>query len=101
MDDKNFIRYIGDYRVHDSSIETILQNEDIIQVYLISNENEKIIVTFIDVKSMKSNRPEGMILYSISEMKEQPPFRKFIFVNWDEDNDASLEIIAKDCIFNN
>lgn len=39
-----------------------------------------------------------MVLYSISAMEKQPPFRKFVFVNWDEEDDASLEIIARDCI---
>jgi len=39
-----------------------------------------------------------MILYSISEMEEQPPFRKFVFVNYDEEDDSSLEIVAQDCI---
>lgn len=98
MDDENFVGYIGDYRVHDSRIKAIESDENTLQVSLISEDNEIIIVKFVGIKSVRSNRPEGMILYSISEMEEQSPFRKFVFVNWDEEDDASLEIIAHDCI---
>ena len=45
-----------------------------------------------------SNRPERMMLYIINEVKKQFPYRKFIFTNWDERDDASLEIIAEDFI---
>lgn len=98
MCEESFVGYIGDYRVHDSRVKEINSYEDILQVSLISEDTDMIIVKFLGVKSVRSNRPKGMILYSISEMKESPPFRKFVFVNWDEDDDASLEVIAQDCI---
>lgn len=98
MYEEIFVGYIGDYRIHDSKIKSIKSEEDNFQVSLISEDNEIIIVKFVGVKSIKVNRPEGMILYSISEMEEQSPFRKFIFVNSDEENDAELEIIAHDYI---
>lgn len=98
MNDENFIGYIGDYRIHDSKIKTIEPDKNNIQVSLISEDNEIIRVKFVEVKLVKSNNAEGMILYSISEMKEQLPFRKFVFVNWDEEDDSSLEIVAQDCI---
>ncbi len=98
MNDENFIGYIGDYRIHDSKIKAIKTNKDNIQVSLVSGDKEIIQVKFIEVKSVKSNNAEGMILYSISEMKEQLPFRKFIFVHWDEEDVSALEIVAQDCI---
>ncbi|MCY6372200.1 hypothetical protein [Clostridium ganghwense] len=98
MHEESFVRYIGDYRVHDSRIKAIESDQNTLQVSLRSEDNEIIIVKFVGVKSVSSNRPEGMILYSISEMKEQSPFRKFVFVNWNDDDDASLEIISQDCI---
>lgn len=39
-----------------------------------------------------------MILYSITEMKESFPLRRFVFVNDDDEGESSLEIIAHDCI---
>lgn len=98
MYEEDFIGYIGDYRIHDSSIKAIETDKDNIQVDLISEEREIITVRFVEVKSVKFNNPEGMVLYSISEMKEQAPFRKFVFVNWDEESNTSLEIIARYCI---
>jgi hypothetical protein len=35
-----------------------------------------------------------MILYSVSELSAEPPHRRFVFVNWNEDDDAALEIDA-------
>lgn len=98
MNNEKFIGYIGDYRIHDSKIKAIESDKDSIQVSLISEDNEIIRVKFVEVKSVKSNNAESMILYSISEMEEQPPFRKFVFVNWDEEDDSSLEIVSQDCI---
>lgn len=98
MNNEKFIGYIGDYKIHDSKIKAIESNKDSIQVSLISEDNEIIRIKFVEVKSVKSNNAEGMILYSISEMEEQLPFRRFVFVNWDEEDDSLLEIVAQDCI---
>jgi quinol monooxygenase YgiN len=51
-------------------------------------------IEFFGVQSVKSNKPEGMILYSLSEMRH-PEHRFFIFTNWDDENEACLEIIAE------
>jgi hypothetical protein len=98
MDEEIFIGYIGDYRVHDGRIKEITSDKDSVQVSLISYDGETILVEFTGVKSIRSYRPEGMILYSICEMKEQPPYRRFAFVNENEEDDAFLEIIALDCV---
>ena len=40
-----------------------------------------------------------MILYSVSEMFcEEDTIRRFVFVNWDEEKDSMLEIMAKDFV---
>jgi hypothetical protein len=98
MQEGSFVRFIGDYRLHDSRIKEIKSTEDIVQVSIISEGNEIITVKFVGVKSINANRPEGMIIYSISEMVWQSPYRKFVFANWNEEDDASIEIVAKDCI---
>ncbi|WP_159882787.1 hypothetical protein [Paenibacillus puerhi] len=53
------------------------------------------VVRFYGVKTIHSNRPIGMMLYAISEMKESQTLRRFIFGNWDERDDASFEIVAE------
>jgi hypothetical protein len=35
-----------------------------------------------------------MLLYSLTELRTDPPLRKFVFANWHEDDDAALEIEA-------
>jgi hypothetical protein len=98
MNNENFIGYIGDYRIHDGRVQSIKSDKDNIQVSLITEDKNIVKVTFIEAKLVKSNNAEDMIVYSISEMEEQLPFRKFVFVNWDEEDDSSLEIVARDCI---
>ncbi|MHC1683091.1 MAG: hypothetical protein AB6733_09110 [Clostridiaceae bacterium] len=98
MSDEVFIQYIGDYRIHDSRVKEITHVKDDVKVFLISEDGEIIIASFSGVKSIISNKPEGMILYSITEMKEEFPFRRFVFVNDDDEGESSLEVVADDCI---
>ncbi|TXK85771.1 hypothetical protein [Paenibacillus sp. N3.4] len=99
MEEKKFIAYTGDYRVHDSKIEGILWENENLSVFLRSYKGEALVVRFYGVKTIHSNRPLGMMLYAISEMKCHDPLRKFIFGNWDERDDASLEIVAEQVDF--
>ncbi len=43
---------------------------------------------------MEMNQPEGMLLYSLSEMRASPPLRKFEFTNNEEDHPGYLSILA-------
>jgi hypothetical protein len=65
-------------------------------------------VIFSKVASVEAERPEGMMLYAISEFSCTPPLRRFVFANWygPEDSDDSedpqynewtrkLEIVAE------
>lgn len=98
MSEERFIQYVGDYRIHDSRVKEIRCDKNDVTVILISEDDETIIVNFSGVKSISSNKSEGMILYAISEMKESSPLRRFVFVNDDDEGEASLEIIAEECI---
>jgi len=40
-----------------------------------------------------------MTLYALSEMDYEAPQRHFLFVNWDDEDDAQLEVIARDFDF--
>lgn len=94
MTSEHFIKYIGDYRLHDCIIVEVKTEEDTTNVIVKSCEKEFIVLEFTGTKSLKHNRPEGMILYAISEMSEQSHYHKFVFVNSDEEDDAYLEITA-------
>jgi hypothetical protein len=90
-----FIRYIGDYRVHDGVIEEIIEKPGSVTVVLRSIDQELIKFVFNEVKKVRANKAEGMMLYSISEMSEEEPFRCFVFTNWDDNSDAGYEVVAK------
>ena len=34
------------------------------------------------------------MLYSLNEMSYPPPLRRFVFVNWEEEDSATLEVVA-------
>jgi hypothetical protein len=36
-----------------------------------------------------------MMLYALTEMSDDPPMRRFVFANWDEESDARLEVRAE------
>ena len=36
------------------------------------------------------------MLYALIERRETPPGRRFVFGNWDEEDDAFLEVVANE-----
>ncbi|MDU0202035.1 hypothetical protein ACYEXS_24445 [Paenibacillus sp. MAH-36] len=95
-EEDQFLTYIGDFRIHDSKIECIYWEDNILSVTLKGYEGGAILIKFTGVQTVNSNRPLGMMLYAISEMSKSGPYRKFLFANWRDDDDASLEIISED-----
>jgi hypothetical protein len=51
-------------------------------------------VDFAGVRSLVAHRPEGMVLYALSELPGEPGARRFSFINRGDDG-ARLEIVAK------
>lgn len=96
MNDKKFLQYLGDYRVHDGVIEEVSVMNGFATVVIISADQEKIKFEFSGVKEVRDTNAKGMMLYSLSEMSGEEPYRYFVFTNWDDYGTASLEIIAKD-----
>jgi len=91
--ENQFIGYIGDSKVHDSVITNFEYQDSNASVAMKAQSGRLMIIEFNGVVSIESNKPEGMMLYSISEMSH-PEHRLFSFVNWSEEDDAYLEIIA-------
>ncbi len=93
--DRDFIAYIGDSDIHDGVVTGVEHIGGKASVTIESEEGRLLIVQFDGVKSVKANKPEGMKLYSLSEMKH-PENRLFVFTNWEDEDDAYLEVIAED-----
>ena len=90
-----FIGYVGYSNIHDGVIKKVEHREEKASVTIESEKGYIFLVQFEGVKSVKSNNPEGMKLYSLSEMKH-PDNRLFVFTNWEDEDNAFLEIIAED-----
>lgn len=95
MSDTNaqFIGYVGDPEIHDGIITDFDYQGTKASVVVKAESGRILRIEFEGVISVKSNKPEGMMLYSLSEVKH-PEHRLFIFTNWDEEDDSYLEILA-------
>ena len=94
MSQESFIRYVGEADFHDGVIVGVEHRGSAFLVILRGASGREYTVMFKDVQSVKMNRPEGMMLYAISECPSQE-HREFVFANWDEENDSALEVIAR------
>jgi len=93
---ENFVGYIEVPGLHDGVIVEVQESGDSVRVAVRGASGKHLAMEFFGVKDITSNRPEGMTLYGLAELKEQEPNRKFVFLNWDEKDTAKLEIIASD-----
>jgi hypothetical protein len=91
-----FIKYVGDTDIHDGKVATASHENGDFVVHVTATTGRTIRIRFIDCHGVVANRAVGMILYALAEMKTEPPWRRFVFANWDDDDDAALEIVAKD-----
>ena len=57
-------------------------------------EGNEYCLVFRGVRAVRANRAESMILYALAELTSDGPMRRFTFVNWDEESDASLHVEA-------
>jgi len=94
MSDDAFVGYVGDPSLHDGRITDVREASGQLQVMVQSESGALLIVTFTGVRSVVSNRSVGMVLYSLSEISTSGPGRQFVFANWDEEDDAKLEVQA-------
>lgn len=95
MSDTNdqFIAYAGDPEIHDGVI-THFEHQGTKALVTIKAVSGRIFqITFDGVVLIKSNKPEGMKLFSLTEIKH-PEQRLFRFANWEDEDDAFLEITA-------
>lgn len=95
MGENPFIGYVGDRDFHDGSVLAVECEGDSVRVRVSGYSGKTFLVEFFGVRNLKSNKPEGMWLYSLSEMRGEPPFRRFVFVNAEDHDEALLELEAE------
>jgi hypothetical protein len=98
MDKESFVRYWHSEDVHDGKVRQVIQDPERARVLVDTPDGRLVTFEFSGVESVNQNRPEGMRLYSITEMGGNSRHRKFIFTNSEDDDDARLEVLANDMI---
>ena len=86
--------YVGGPQFHDAVIVRVDDLGEDIRVVVKSENGGTFLASFTGAKSTSSNKPEGMMLYGMAELKSEAGLRRFVFVNWDGDDEAKLEISA-------
>lgn len=99
MSGTTFIAYVGDRDFHDAYIRSVSHAVDRVEVTLEAHNKRTIQVRFSGVRKVVAVHPEGMMIYALSEMRAEPPYRYFVFANWDEDDQATLEVEALEWSF--
>jgi len=98
MDKESFVRYWHSEDVHDGKVRQVIQDTEQVRVLVDTSDGRLVTFEFSGVESVSLNRPEGMLLYSLTEIGSAPPHRKFVFTNWEEDDEARLEVMATDMV---
>lgn len=105
MSDQRFIRYIQEPDVHDGVIINAtyksgflrsIFDRRVVGVVVLTYEERLFVIQFSRVRSANITNVKGMRLYSLSEMHAQPPFRRFVFVDWEEESERHLEVLARE-----
>jgi hypothetical protein len=86
-----FARYVGSPDFHDGLVLRVSVEGNTAEVVVEGYSGREYVVLFEGVDEVELNEPEGMLLYSLSEMRASPPLRKFVFANNDEDHAGLAE----------
>ena len=98
MDKESFVRYWHSEDVHDGRVRQVIQDAEHVRVLVDTPDGRLVTFEFSGVESVSLNRPEGMLLYSLTEIGSAPSHRTFVFTNWEEDDEARLELMATDMV---
>jgi hypothetical protein len=91
-----FVNFVGDPDIHDGTIEAVEASGDLASVTITGGSGKRLHLQFFGVHEVLDHCSVGMRLYGLVEMTSEQPWRRFLFANWDEEDDASLEIICRD-----
>jgi hypothetical protein len=91
--------YCGPAEIHDARVLRVLRSGQQLTVELETAEGRPLIVEFVGVTEVAKNKPVGMMLYALREDRSLASGRRYRFLNWDEDDDASLVVAAEGVSF--
>jgi hypothetical protein len=93
-----FVGYVGPAEVHDAVVASVDRGSDrlVVVVHPVDSGPRGLRFEFTEPSVVSEERPVGMTLYSLSEMQGEGGRRRFVFVNWDEEDEACLELDASD-----
>ncbi len=94
MNDPEFVGYISEPDVHDGTILRVQHDGASARVLVKAYDDHLHAFEFVGVQSLKSLNIEGMLLYSLTEMRAVSPLRRFVFTSWDGEADGVLEVVA-------
>jgi hypothetical protein len=94
LDDNGLTAYVGDPDIHDGYIRAVVYDKQKVNVTVEAHNGQWLVIQFDNVAWVKSLHPEGMMLYALAEGQCKANIRRFVFINWDEEDDAFLEIGA-------
>jgi hypothetical protein len=96
MSDKaEFVGYVGDSDFHDGILLRVSIQGKMAEVVVKGYSGREHVVMFDGVDEIEMHEPEGMLLYSLSEMRAKPPLRKFVFANNEDDHPGYLSLMAE------
>jgi hypothetical protein len=92
------VEYVGPPELHDGHLLHVSRAGDRATVVVRSPHGREIALEFTGVSALSAARPEGMLLSGLAELRTASPAagRQFVFANWEEWDDAGLEITARD-----
>ena len=94
MRETEFIAYVGIADIHDGTVLRVSAEGETAEVVIEGCSGREHSILFDGVDHVEMNEPEGMLLYSLSEMRAEPPLRKFVFTN--NNDEKSLSVVAMD-----
>jgi hypothetical protein len=94
MTESSFLAYIGGPDIHDGFIRGLSKQGNLVRVTVEGASGRRFIVEFHGVSWVEAHNAEDMMLYALAEARSEKLGRHFVFINWNEDDDAKLEIGA-------
>jgi hypothetical protein len=94
MSNSSFVSYVGDPDFHDGTIVDVESQDGAVRVRVRGGSGKIFVVVFSGVAAVRANWPEGMMLYAMTELRGEPPLRRFAFANWEDESKSCLEVDA-------
>lgn len=95
-DENRIIGYVGPSDLHDGQVCSVHYDQETVTVCIESASGRAFSIEFTGVSEVKTISPAGMVLYALCQMQAPAPHRRFVFANWDEDDPATIEVVAQD-----